>query len=150
MTSLAEGETGAELAQKPVELILLRELASRLTMPVSLYDANRKLVYMNEAAERLMAVRFVDLGEISHAELIRLVRPLDAHGRPIPAEQMPGGIALIGRRAEQTTAWMHDVEGGAHWCAMTSMPLDTQGGAALGAMSIVWEIGHGDEAPPAW
>jgi PAS domain-containing protein len=148
MTGRPEGETGADVPQKPIELILLRELASRLAMAVVLFDANRKLVYLNEAAEKLFAVRFEDLGERPQTEITDLIRPFDADGNPIPAERMPSGVALIGRRPQHTTIWMHDFQGGAHFCAVTGLPLDTQEGGAVGAMTIIWPIHDGNEAPP--
>jgi hypothetical protein len=43
---------------------------------------------------------------------------------------------------------MHDLQGGAHWCAVTALPLDGQGGGVLGAMIILWEIDQDGEVPP--
>jgi PAS domain-containing protein len=143
-----EEEPGAEVPQKPIELILLRRLASRLSLPIGLFDANRKLVYLNEAAEKLIAARLEDLAETSQTEITDLLRPTDAHGKPIPAERMPSGLALSGRPS-QHNIWLNDLQGGGHWCAVTGLPLDTQDGGAVGAMTIVWEIGDSDDAPPA-
>jgi hypothetical protein len=89
-----------------------------------------------------------DVAELPYAEMIELIRPFDADGNPIPVERMPGGVALIGRRPQHTTIWMHDLQGGAHWCAVTSLPLDNQGGDSVGAMSIVWELDGSREVPP--
>jgi PAS domain-containing protein len=133
--------------QRPIELILLRELARRLSTPVTLYDADGRLAYLNPAAEALFAVDFEELGEISLAEAVAIIRPTDANGAPIPAEHMPIGIALGQHQARQANMWVHDQNGTAHRVANTSIPLQGQGGEALGAMSIWWKVEDGDQAP---
>ena len=48
------------MAQQPIELILFRQLATTLAVPVFLVDERGDLVFLNEAAERLLGVRFDD------------------------------------------------------------------------------------------
>jgi PAS domain-containing protein len=133
--------------QRPIELILLRELARRLSTPVTLYDAGGRLAYLNRAAEVLFAVDYEELGEITLAEAVAIIRPTDTHGVPIPVEHMPTGIALGQQVAQQANMWVHDQNGKAHRVANTSIPLRGQGGGALGAMSIWWKVEDGDQAP---
>ena len=42
------------MAQYPVELILTRQVASQMAMPVFLVDADGTLVFYNEPAERIL------------------------------------------------------------------------------------------------
>jgi hypothetical protein len=147
MTSLPDGRTWAQMSQKPIELILLRELASRLTMAVSLFDADGRLVYLNEPAEELFAMLFDEVGEISQVEFMAMLRPTDDDGAPIPAAQMPSGLALSGRGPQHCTMSVCDTRGGAHRIALTVLPLDAQGGGTIGAMSIFWEKPGGGEMP---
>jgi PAS domain-containing protein len=133
--------------QRPIELILLRELARRLSTPVTLYNANWRLVYLNPAAEALFALDYEELGEITLAEAMAIMRPTDINGAPITAEHMPVGIALRQQQAQQANIWVHDAGGVAHRVAITSIPLRGQGGGALGAMSILWKVEDGDQAP---
>jgi PAS domain-containing protein len=133
--------------QRPIELILLRELARRLAMPVTLYDADQRLVYLNPAAEALLAAGREKLEETSLDDMMDFLRPTDAYGAPIPAERMPIGVALTEERGQHGNLWIHDAQGVAHWMANTSIPLRGQGGDALGAMSIWWKVGDGLSAP---
>jgi len=63
------------MAPKPIELILLRQLASRLPLPVALVDAQGVLVYFNPAGERLLAVDYAALGEYPISPFRRAPRP---------------------------------------------------------------------------
>jgi PAS domain-containing protein len=147
MTGLPEGDTGAGISQKSIELILLRELASRLALPVALFDAARRLVYLNRPAEELFAFRFAEVGEISQRAFIAMIRPTEDDGTPIPAEQMPSGVALNWRRPKHDDMWVFDTRGGAHWIVVTGLPLDAQSGGVIGAMTIFWEIPDGHQPP---
>jgi len=133
--------------QRPIELILLRELARRLATPVTLYDAHGRLAYLNRAAEALFGLNFEELGEISLEEAVALIRPTDANGVPLRAEQMPTGVVPRKPQAPQANLWVHDQNGRAQRVATTSISLRGQGGGALGAMSIWWKVDDGGQAP---
>ena len=51
------------MAQLPIELILLRQLASGLA-PMFVVDAAGDLLFVNEPAERLLGVRFAELARV--------------------------------------------------------------------------------------
>jgi len=129
------------LAQKPIELILLKDLVSQLGFPVTMVDAKGTVVYFNEPAERLYGRRYDDTGELPMADLGQQNAPLDENGEPLPVEQLPIMVALRERRPRQGRLVIHDVEGKAHHINSTSIPLDGQGGTLLGAMAIFWETG---------
>ena len=63
------------MAPLPVELILFRQLATTLAVPVFLVDEHGDLVFLNEPAERLLGLQFDDIDE-------QAVRGLD-RGAPI-------------------------------------------------------------------
>ena len=52
------------MAQKAVELILMRQLASYLAVPIFLVDPEGNLLYYNEPAERLLGRRYDETGEM--------------------------------------------------------------------------------------
>ena len=56
------------MAQKAVELILMRQLASCLAVPVFLVDPEGTLLYYNEPAERLLGRRYDETGEMPASE----------------------------------------------------------------------------------
>ena len=53
------------MAQLPVELILVRQLAHGLAVPTFVVDAAGDLVFVNEAAEALLGLDFEDVGQVS-------------------------------------------------------------------------------------
>jgi PAS domain S-box-containing protein len=127
------------VSAKPVELILLRQLARRMPMPVVLVDADGLLVYFNPATERLLGYTRDQYPEASMTHLLRVGDPRDVDGNPIPLERMPIAVALLERRPQQGTLIVHGADGQPHRIVTTSIPLDGQGGTLLGAMSIFWE-----------
>lgn len=134
------------MAQKPIELILLRELAGQLAMPVTIADADGNVVFFNRPAERLYGFRFDEVGELPYARLRAMFNPVDAEGTPIPLESMPLGVALLQRRPKQGRMTIHEADGTPHLITITSVPLEGQGGLNIGAMAIFWEL---DSAPLA-
>lgn len=70
-------------SQRPIELILLRQLASYLDMPIFVIDAQGRLVYYNEPAEPLLGVRFDEVGVMEMADWLalspRVVTGIDWH-----------------------------------------------------------------------
>ena len=54
--------------QKSLILIRAREVATNLSVPVSLLDAEGNLVFFNQAAEAMHGVTFEEVGELAAAE----------------------------------------------------------------------------------
>lgn len=79
--------------QRPLELILARNLLSSLSTPAFLADEEGKVVYYNEAAGKLLGKRFEELGELG-SEVWEKIGPVDAEGRPTPIEELPLTVAL--------------------------------------------------------
>jgi PAS domain-containing protein len=132
------------MSAKPIELILLRQLASRLPMPVALVDAEGDLVYFNAAVERLLGLDPAKLGEYPASRFDELLDPREVDGSPMQVQNMPIVVALHERRPQQATYILHDTGGRPHRVQTTAVPLDGQGGTLLGAMSIFWEAEEGE------
>lgn len=128
------------MSYKPIELILLRHLADRLALPAALVDRTGALVHLNRPAEALFGIDGVDIGGALLDRVVKLIDPIDEDGRPVDADRMPIALANRERRPQQSTLWIHDLQGTPHRLAVTAIPLDGQGGAPLGAMSIFWEV----------
>ncbi len=132
---------------KAVELILLRQLLSRLPLPATLVDAVGDIVYINPATERLLGFDFSEMGERPLDDLQDLVDPRRADGSPMPVRQMPIAVALHERRPQQYRMIVHSRDGAPHRIMTTAIPLDGQGGTLLGSMSFFWEDENGSAAP---
>jgi PAS domain S-box-containing protein len=127
------------VAHKPVELILLRQLASRLPFPVALVDDDATLVYFNAATERMLGYKLDDLGDTRYRALNELLDYRHADGSPMKDTDMPMAVVLHERRPNQMTIIIHGADGAPHLIENNSIPLHGQGGVLLGAMSIFWE-----------
>jgi PAS domain S-box-containing protein len=127
------------VGHKPIELILLRQLASRLPLPVALVDAEGALVYFNPAVERLLGLDPTALGDYPTSRFDELLDPREADGSPMQVEDMPILVALHDRRPQQARMILHDRHGRPRTVVTTAVPLDGQGGTLLGSMSIFWE-----------
>lgn len=137
------------MVQKPIELILLRQLAARLAMPVLIVDTQGTLVFRNPRAEEFLGVQPGELpDEMPLHEIADEFRPADADGRPMPGDEIPVLMALRRHRPTQVSMFVHDRAGTPHRITSTAFPLEGQGGAALGAMSFFWETGVPDGAAP--
>lgn len=126
--------------QHPVELILARQLASYLAMPILLVDVDGNLLYYNEPAEALLGRRYEETGAIPLEEWSNLLSPTDEDGLPIPVESRPMIFALRKRIAAHRTVRIRGLDGVPRRLAVTAIPLEGQGGCHLGAISLFWEV----------
>ena len=130
--------SNAEPVQRPIELILLRQLASYLDMPIFVVDAEGRLVYYNEPAESLLGVRFDEVGVMETAAWLAAFRPGDEAGGVLPADEVPILIALREQRPVQCELWISGLDGVRRPIGATALPLVGQGGSHLGAVALFW------------
>ena len=89
------------MSQKPIELILARNLMSSLSTPAFLVDEGGILIFYNEAAGSLLGRRFEELGKVGPEEWGSLFGPFDDDGEPLPYDELPLVVAV--RRAARRT-----------------------------------------------
>ena len=127
------------MAQREVELILMRQLASYLAMPIFLVDPAGNLLFYNEPAEVLLGRRYDETGEMSLEEWSTIFTPVAEDGSPLPPEARPLVIALQKRQAAHRAFWIRGADGVSRRIQATAFPLEGQGGRHLGAVAIFWE-----------
>ena len=127
------------MSQKAVELILMRQLASSLAMPIFLVDPAGNLLFYNEPAEQLLGSRYDETGEMSVGQWSSLFTPIGEDGAPLPGEALPLDIALHKHRAAHLAFWIRGLDGVSRRIGATAFPLEGQGGRQLGAVGIFWE-----------
>ncbi len=132
-------ETVSELVQRPIELILLRQLASYLDMPIFVVDGEGRLVYYNEPAEPLLGVRFEEVGILEMADWLAAFRPGDESGAILPDDEVPLVVALRERRPVHRNLSIAGLDGIRRQIEATALPLVGQGGVRLGAVAIFWQ-----------
>lgn len=135
------------MSAKAVELILLRQLLSRLPLPATLVDAAGNVVYLNPASERLLGIDFEAMGEVPLSRVPEMIDPRHADESPMELRHLPLAMALHDRRPQQYPMIIHDQSGAPHRIVTTAIPLDGQGGTLLGAMNFFWE--EDEEQEPA-
>ena len=127
------------MAQKQVEMILMRQLASYLAMPILLVDPAGTLLFYNEPAEGLLGRRFDETGEMPLEQWATIFPATAEDGSPLPADARPLVIALQKRRAAHRGFWIRGLDGVSRRIEATAFPLEGQGGRNLGAVAIFWE-----------
>lgn len=133
-------EGSGPMSQKPVELILMRQLASSLAMPVFLVGADGTLAYYNEPAEALLGKRFDETGEMSVREWASAWQPAEKGGTPLPAERLPLAIAVAERRPARGDFWIHGLDGQHRHIEVTALPLLRATDELVGAVAVFWEL----------
>ena len=126
-------------AQKPIELILARQLASYLVMPIFLVDAEGTLVFYNEPAERILGRRFDETGEMAASEWASIFAPTDEAGRPLPPEKVPLMIAHAERRPVHVRMTICGLDKVSRQIEATAVPLIAPAGRYVGAVAMFWE-----------
>lgn len=128
--------------QKPVELILARNLMSSLSTPAFLVDAGGLLVFYNEAAGTLLGKRFEEIGTVGPDEWVSVFGPLDKDGEPIPYEDLPLVISIRKGRPAHETFQIRSSDGHHHTIEASAFPILTPHGSR-GAITIFWPIAEG-------
>ena len=126
-------------SQKEIELILARQLASHLAMPIFIVDPPGNLVYYNEPAEAILGRRFEETGEMPVEEWSTIFKPTDKNGNPLAPESLPLVIALTQHRPAHLDMWIWGLDGVRRQIEVTAFPLDGQAERYLGALAIFWE-----------
>lgn len=127
-------------SQKEIELILARQLASYLVMPIFIVDPPGNLIYYNEPAEGILGRRFDETGEMPVEEWSTLFKPTDEIGRPLAPESLPLVIVLTQHRPAHREMWIQGLDGVRRRIEVTAFPIDGQGGRRLGAIAVFWEV----------
>ena len=128
------------MAQKEIEVILTRHLASYLATPIIIIDTAGTLVFYNEPAEVILGMRFEETGELTADEWAQLIVVTDEQGTPLAPETRPMQIALTEKRPVHCEIWGQGWDPVRKHVEITAFPLIGQAGRHLGAVAIFWEV----------
>ena len=128
------------MAQQSVEMILARQLAGYLFVPVMVLDTAGTVIFYNEPAERILGVRFEETGRIDAKEADRLIELSDdptagpdGGGRPlVTALQQRRPVharRYLLRRSDRVRLQVE----------LTVFPMIDQEDRLLGAVAMFWE-----------
>jgi PAS domain-containing protein len=127
-------------AQQSVEMILVRQLASYLFVPVLVFDTTETVIFYNEPAERILGVRFEETGRIDREEADRLAElSVDPSAGPDDLER-PLETALRQRRPAHARRWLlRRADRVRLQVELTTFPIIDHEERLLGAMAMFWE-----------
>lgn len=128
---------------KHLALIIARELASQLSTATLIADADGNLVFYNEAAEAILGRTYAEAGPMPAADWPSLFRVEDSEGRPLPLEELPGGIALAEKRPAHARICIVGLDGERRAISVTAMPLFAHPTEVVGMVAFFWEDGDG-------
>ncbi len=135
-----KGGVGRRCLNERFEIILLRQWASHMSLPIWVTGLDGDLLYYNEPAEALLGMRFDEAGAMPLAQLSDVFQIAAADGSPLTVDEFPLAVALQERRPSHRRlrycaldkVW-RDVE-------VTAFPFEGEGRRPLGAIAIWWEV----------
>ena len=122
-----------------IEIILNRQLADCLSIPVFITDTTGNLIFYNEPAELVLGTRFEDTGEMKVEMWSTIFKPLDEEGNPLPPEELPLVKTLKDCLPYHKTFWIESLKGKAEKISVTSYPIVGRTGKFSGAVAIFWK-----------
>jgi PAS domain-containing protein len=128
------------MSQKDIEVILTRQLASHLAMPIFIVDPAGTLIFYNEPAETILGLRFEETGEMSANEWAKAYRPMDEDGELLPPESLPLLVTVAKRRPAHGRLWIRGLDNVFRHIEVSSFPLLGQRDRLLGAVAVFWEV----------
>jgi PAS domain-containing protein len=127
-----------EGSQKPLELILARNLMSSISTAAFLVDANGTLAFYNDAAASLLGRRFEEVGRMEMEVWGAAFRPVDESGASIAPENLPVGRALAKGRPAHARLRIRSLDDSEREIEVSALPIVAAEGVR-GAIAIFWE-----------
>ena len=125
-----------------IEIILNRQLADCLSIPVFITDTAGNLIFYNEAAEEVLGQRFEETGEMPVEEWSTVFKPLDKKGNAMNPEELPLVRTLKEETPHHKSFIIESLKGQLQNISVTSYPIISRTGKFLGAVAIFWKRKH--------
>lgn len=124
----------------PIQIILLRQLAGYLSVPLFLVDPKGDLLFYNEPAELILGQRFEETGAMSAAVWSSAFIPEDEDGIPVPPDDLPLMISVAERRPAYRRIFIRGLDGIVRHVEIAAIPIVGLQGDFLGAAALFWEV----------
>jgi PAS domain-containing protein len=125
----------------PIQIVLMRQLAGYLSVPLFLVDPKGDLLFYNEPAEAILGQRFEETGAMPAEVWSSAFTPVDDQGRPVPPEDLPLMVALTKQRPAYKRFHIQGVNGVRRQIEVAAIPILGLQREFLGAAALFWEIG---------
>jgi PAS domain-containing protein len=124
----------------PIQIILIRQLAGYLSVPLLLVDPKGDLLFYNEPAETMLGRRFEETGPMPKEVWSTAFTPVDEQGQSMPPAELPLMMALTTRRPAYKRLYIHGMNGVRRHIEVAAIPILGLQGEFLGATGLYWEI----------
>jgi PAS domain-containing protein len=124
----------------PIQIILLRQLAGYLSVPLFLVDPKGDLLFYNEPAEVILGQRFEETGAMSADVWSSVFILEDEYGNPIPPGRGPLRISIAERRPTHRRFFLRGFDGVVRHVEAVAIPIIGLQGDFLGAAALFWEV----------
>jgi PAS domain-containing protein len=122
----------------PIEIILNRQLAECLAIPVFITDTVGNLLFYNEPAEDILGKRYEDTGEMPVEVWGTIFKSKDENGKLLDPEDLPLVKTLLNQLPYFKTFWIESLSGKTEKISVSSYPIIGRAGVFHGAVAIFW------------
>jgi len=122
-----------------IEIILSRQLADCLTVPVFIVDPEGTLTFYNVPAERILGKKYQDTGPMPIGDWGTSFFPHDEDGKDIQPEELPLVQTIQNQVPAHKTFWIKALNGKSTKISVTSIPIIGRSNNFSGAMAIFWD-----------
>lgn len=121
-----------------IEIILSRQLADCLSVPVFIVNPKGTLLFYNSPAELILGERFENTGEMPASKWSTMFHPIYEDGSPIPPEELPLIKTLNLHRPAHGSFIIRSLDGQSIPISVTSYPIIGAAKKFMGAVAIFW------------
>ncbi len=125
-------------SQKPLELILARNLLTSLSTPAFLLDNDAALVFFNESAAALLGRSFEDVGRLTAAEWSEVVGLIDQQGKRAVIDELDTTSAVRAGRPAHGRFAIRAANGNEIQIEASAFPIVAGENSTSGAMILFW------------
>lgn len=127
------------MPSQAIEMILSRQLADSLSVPVFLVDPEGNLLFYNLPAEGVLGKKFEDTGPMPVGDWGTSFFPHEEDGTLIPPEGLPLVQTIQTQVPAHRTFWIKSLQGNSTKISVTAIPIIGRSGKFRGAMAIFWD-----------
>ena len=127
-------------SQKPLELILARNLLTSISTPAFLLDDEAAVVFYNEAAAALLGRSFEDAGRMEADQWTRAFGPFDGEGSPVEVDALATTEAIRHGRPAHATFTIRVAGGEQRSIEASAFPIVASEEGSSGAMILFWPL----------
>ena len=127
-------------SQKPLELILARNLLTSISTPAFLLDADAAVVFYNEAAAAVLGRSFEEAGRMSAEQWTETFGPFDKDGAPLDVDGMATTEAIRAGRPAHGSFTIRAANGERISIEASAFPIVASEHGSSGAMILFWPL----------